>query len=76
MSRSRRKNPIRGFTSAESEKDDKRLGNRRLRHAERIAIQSGNVDNLPCPKVKYYQWMSKDGKGRFDPTEHPDLMRK
>jgi hypothetical protein len=78
MSRSRRKTPVSGITTAESEKSDKRIYNRRYRHA---AKQLLSIDPKlePVPPLRAFSdpWlMDKDGKHRFDPKSHPKLMRK
>jgi hypothetical protein len=76
MSRSRRKTPARGITTADSEKSDKVKAHRKLRRAVRIAIDQ-NTDALPQEKEVSNKWtMAKDGKGRFDPGLKPELMRK
>ena len=78
MSRSKKRTPICGMTGAPSEKQDKRLYNRRYRHACKQAI---HVDpgREPLPLLREYSnpgAMDKDGKARFDPVKRPDLMRK
>lgn len=75
MSRSRRSNPIHGWTTAVSEKQDKQLWHRRFRTAIRCNVRIGRED-LPSFRQFSSEWMSKDGKMRFDPAEHPQLMRK
>jgi len=76
MSNSRRKTPICGITTADSEKQDKRIANRKLRHAVKITLRKG-LEALPVMKEVANIWgMDKDGKQRFDPIKHPDLMRK
>lgn len=44
MSRSRKKTPIIGITTAETEKKNKLEANRRLRRLNRIKIDKGNYD--------------------------------
>lgn len=71
MSRSIRKTPIAGHTTAKSEKDDKKLASGKLRAAERQAIHRVDVLDLadttpmPIPKGAYdMAWEgAKDGKG-------------
>lgn len=46
MSRSKRSTPARGITSADSEKQDKRLYNRRYRRVCKQAIHSDPVSEL------------------------------
>lgn len=76
MTRSRRKNPIRAWTCADSEKQDKQMASRKLR---RIVRQLLHVGERLLPKKREvsnpYRW-AKDGKQIFDPEEEPRLMRK
>ncbi|MBF0383105.1 MAG: hypothetical protein HQL69_18950 [Magnetococcales bacterium] len=75
MSHSRRKIPFCGNTTATSEKQDKRAGNRKVRRANRIRL-AGGVEPIES-KALYNIWdMDKDGKSRFDPQKFPELMRK
>ena len=78
MSRSRRKHPFRAITTAESEKQDKRAYNRGFRHATKQAITADPTgESLPVLREHSDPWsMDKDGKLRFDPAKHPELMRK
>lgn len=78
MSKSRRNRPHCGITTAASEKDDKRRSNRRVRHRNaQILAVTGDGDSLKHLRVLSDPWvMCKDGKQRFDPREHPQLMRK
>ena len=74
MSRSLRKTPVRGWTMAQSEKDDKRIAHGRERAMVRDAIAH---QREPGPTPRNGKWeFAKDGKTRFDPREHPDWMRK
>jgi hypothetical protein len=76
MSRSHRKTPIRGITSAVSEKSDKAAAHRKVRHAVRIALET-DAPVLPHEKELTNPWsMAKDGKAVFDPNANPELMRK
>ena len=78
MSRSRRYRPHCGITTASSEKDDKRRSNRVERRTNsQILVATGDADRLKPPRIPSDPWnMDKDGKQRFDPREHPRLMRK
>ncbi len=80
MARSRRYRPVRGLTSCESEKEDKRLANGVLRAKSRSALaQCSDYDSLimPCLRDASDEWtMGKDGRFRFDPKRDPDFMRK
>lgn len=68
MSRSRRKTPIWGITTASSEKDDKQIWHRRYRARVRSAIETcvdyEDLDWLiPTVKESSNPWdMNKDGK--------------
>jgi hypothetical protein len=78
MSRSKRKTPISGITTADSEKDDKRIYNRRFRNAHKRFLKNGSVSE-PEPHIREHRdpWsMAKDGKTQFDPKKYPELMRK
>ena len=57
MSRSHKKNPVCGITNAPSEKQDKRLANRRLRHAVNQLVRSREhrFRELLCNDVQYPQ---------------------
>jgi outer membrane cobalamin receptor len=70
VSRSRRHTPIFGHTTAESEKDDKRKANRRLRRKAR----AGQLD-VRLREVSDVWTFEKDGK-RYDKDASPDEMRK
>jgi hypothetical protein len=75
MSKSRRKTPVTGITTAESDKSFKRAENRRHRRFVRSVVISDG--DLPNPREYGNPWKSdKDGKSRFDPERYPDLMRK
>lgn len=74
MSRSYRKTPVTGFSCSKSEKKDKQIYNRRFRRAIKREIFN---DILPDLREVSDVWqMTKDGKQRFDPEKHPELMRK
>jgi hypothetical protein len=78
MSRSKRRTPVCGRTAARSEKQDKRLYNRRYRRVCEQAIHADPAREL-LPLLREYSnpWaMEKDGKVRFNPGERPELLRK
>lgn len=78
MSRSKRKTSIIGWTIAESEKQDKRLYNRRYRRACKQILNT-NFECELLPHLREYSspWaMGKDGKHWFDAEEFPEAMRK
>ena len=78
MSRSRRRTPIAGITTAESEKQDKRFANRALRRlAAQILGVDPEVELLPhCREVTDVWAMAKDGKLWFGKSRDPKLLRK
>lgn len=78
MSRSRKKTPVCGITTAQSEKQDKRLYNRRFRRVFKQVIRvAPESEVLPVLREYSNPWaMNKDGKSRFDPRRHPEWMRK
>ncbi len=78
MSRSCKKSPVHGVTSASSENEDKRLYNRRYRRAIKLVLHE-NPELEVQPHIYEYSdpWcMDKDGKVRFDPEKHPEWLRK
>ncbi len=78
MSRSRRKTPACGNTTAVSEKDDKRYAHRAERRVNhQFLATTGDGDALKATRAVSNPWsMDKDGKQRFDPQRFPELMRK
>jgi hypothetical protein len=73
MSRSRRKNPIMGI-GASSDKEDKRLANRKLRRLTNERLRCTDLEDEIFPVIREVSdvWgMAKDGKTRFDPSD-PD----
>jgi hypothetical protein len=64
MSRSRRKTPIFGNTTATSEAEDKRLWHKRLRAKFRDRLKAGPDDPIPIDyrEVSDPWCMSKDGR--------------
>ncbi|WP_428851940.1 hypothetical protein [Imbroritus primus] len=71
MSRSRRKLPIFGFTTARSEAGDKRLWHKRWRSRQRDQLATLRPDDDPIPvqhRAVSDTWdMAKDGKSWFAP---------
>jgi len=67
MSRSFKKNPYGGITTARSEKRDKRIANRRLRTVTHILMkeitEGANIEHVPDIKeVSNVRDFDKDGK--------------
>jgi hypothetical protein len=78
MSRSRRHTPICGMSMAESEKRDKVKAHRIERHRVKcyLAVHAAD-EGLPHRRALTQVYLfAKDGKQRFDPERHPQLMRK
>ncbi|GAB5519720.1 MAG: hypothetical protein RhofKO_19710 [Rhodothermales bacterium] len=78
MSRSRRKTPVTGITSATTEKQEKREANRKLRRQTREQLKT-QPTHEPLPELREVSntWaMSKDGKRYVDADAHPKVMRK
>lgn len=78
MARSRRKRPICGITTSDTEKEDKRIANRKLRRKvkQRLATEA-EPETLPHVREVSDPWaMDKDGKQPFNPEKYPELMRK
>jgi hypothetical protein len=76
MSRSRRKTPITGITTANSEKWWKRKSNRRWRRAVKMALRKGK-EILPKRKeTGDSSWGPKDGKVYLGTDVDDKWMRK
>ena len=84
MSHSRRKTPIVGFTTSDSEKEDKQRAHRRTRHAVKRVVRSaahssevGEDVALSEPEhPKSGRWtFAKDGKAWIG-KRYPKLLRK
>jgi hypothetical protein len=68
MSRSRRKVPIAGITTARSEASDKYHNHHKLRQRVKVAMR-GEAEVLPLMReVTNLWWMAKDGKRWFGDT--------
>lgn len=80
MSRSHRKTPIFGHTSARSEADDKRLWHKRWRARERDQLSSvgANSDLMPVHRhtVSSTWDMAKDGKSWFAPQRQRAIAQR
>ena len=74
----RKKTSIAGITNSKSEKQDKRIYNRRYRHVCKQFLHI-NPEQEPLPHLKEFSnpWsMDKDGKKWFDAKKYPEMMRK
>lgn len=81
MARSRKKTPIIPNTCAETEKEDKRNNNRKLRRVVKQKLQvSEDIEDLDLPELREITnvWdCAKDGKRYKDPAKlDPKQMRK
>jgi hypothetical protein len=78
MARSKRKKPIRGITTVQSEKKDKQSAHRRYRRKVKAVLQEvPDAEIFPHVRELSDPWsMGKDGKVRFDPMKYPKDMRK
>jgi hypothetical protein len=77
MSRSTRRTPISGIRMVSSEKQDKRLANRRLRRIVRCRLMWHFAEVLPDLREVSDVWsFRKDGKTYFDRGRYYRLMRK
>lgn len=77
MSRSRKKTPVRGVTSAKSEKADKRDANRALRRRVRATLSVDPAPEVvPLPREVRNLWtMAKDGKYYLQKPRPKDLRK-
>jgi hypothetical protein len=78
MSRSERRTPITGVTTAVSEADDKAKWHRRHRREERARLKSSAEDYVPQSHREHSDpWsMDKDGKKYWGSDVAPKLIRK
>jgi len=75
MSRSKRKTPIRGITTAETEKQDKIEANRKLRKLNRMKIRKNDFDFFQLREVSNVWGFNKDGKKFLKNPTRNDLMK-
>jgi hypothetical protein len=75
MSRSRRKNPIVGMTSAESEKIDKARAHRRTRRLAAAVLSCGDEPSASIKLTENPWTYAKDGKQWLSEVK-PELLRK
>ena len=76
MSRSRRKTPIFGYASADSEAHDKRIWHSRMRHRERQALHSADDYDAHLTvernQISSTWEMAKDGKSYFSKADREE----
>ncbi|NUQ80809.1 MAG: hypothetical protein HUU10_04285 [Bacteroidetes bacterium] len=76
MSRSRKKQPFTGITTAESEKKDKQIWNRKFRR-KRKQVDVDGLDDRIVIKKDGDRSFSKDGKQRLKPgSDNERYLRK
>ena len=79
MSRSYKKTPITSFTTAKSDKEDKKLANRLFRRASRNRIKSNREPFYRLRDVCDVWDFAKDGKMYYDKEavkKYPKVLRK
>tara|TARA_R110000824_G_scaffold260591_1_gene449245 strand:+ start:270 stop:497 length:228 start_codon:yes stop_codon:yes gene_type:complete len=75
MSNTYKKTPVFGNTLAPSEKQDKRLANRRLRRINKVELMIG--DELSDLRETSSAWsFAKDGKKYRGDKNYPEYLRK
>lgn len=75
MSRSKKKTPVVGTTTSETEKDDKRKANRKLRRATKIEVHK-EKEVLPEAREVSNVWaFGKDGKRYLKDANKKELRK-
>jgi 4-aminobutyrate aminotransferase-like enzyme len=75
MSRSRKKTPQTGITTAESEKDNKRKANRIFRRATKAQLKKGDSQFVSIKEVSNVWLFDKDGKQFLKNATKRDLRK-
>ena len=75
MSRSRKKTPIIGITTSETEKKNKLEANRKLRRLNRIKIRKGDFEFFQLREISNVWGFDKDGKRYLKRPDRKDLMK-
>ncbi|QBJ87830.1 hypothetical protein DDI74_16875 [Chryseobacterium gleum] len=75
MSRSRRKTPITGVTTAVTEKENKRDANRKLRRLNKIKIRKRDYDLFQLREISNVWGFDKDGKYYVKNPSKRSLMK-
>lgn len=79
MSRSKRKTPKTGLTTAESEKKDKVFAHRKFRRASKVKIKSNGEPPVNLNEVSDIWNFAKDTKRYYDKEDqrnYPQALRK
>jgi len=75
MSRSLKKTPKTGITTAETEKDDKRKANRKLRRLTKIQVKKGDNELTKIKEISNVWLFDKDGKQFLKDPTNKDLRK-
>lgn len=75
MSRSKRKTPKTGITTAESEKQDKRKANRKFRRKTKLQVKKGGINISELREVSNVWSFDKDGKMFLKKPTKKDLRK-
>jgi hypothetical protein len=75
MSRSRKKTPKTGITTADSEKNDKRLANRLFRRKTKSQLKNGESPFINIKEVSDVWLFDKDGKRYLKNATKSDLRK-
>jgi len=75
MSRSRKKTKIHGITTARSEKQDKRIANRRYRRTVKPKVKAGDVILPEIREISDIWLFEKDGKTYYKNMSDKDLRK-
>lgn len=75
MSRSLKKTPITGITTATTEKDNKRKANRKLRRVIKVQVKTGDNPLSTIKEVSNVWSFNKDGKQFLKKPTKKDLRK-
>jgi hypothetical protein len=75
MSRSLKKTPKKGITAAETEKDNKRKANRKLRRLMKSQVKKGNSEPVNIKEISNVWSFDKDGKQFLKRPTEKDLRK-
>ncbi|MDH7461390.1 hypothetical protein QEG73_08865 [Chitinophagaceae bacterium 26-R-25] len=75
MSRSKKKTPITGITGAESEKNDKRIANRKFRRITKMQVKKGDDKFVELKEISNVWSFDKDGKHYLKSPTKKDLRK-
>jgi hypothetical protein len=75
MSRSKKKTPITGITTAETEKKNKLEANRKLRRLNKIKMHKGDFNFFQLREISNVWGFDKDGKRYLKEPDRKDLMK-